>query len=234
MLQEGSKAALELPSHCAEKSWQRHAWLYDPIIKIFFLPFGGEGRFRRALVDFAGIKEGEQVLDACCGTGTLTNLLVERVGETGAVTGIDLSNKLLEKAAKKAKRVLPLTFSQASCADMPFPDGNFNKVFVSFGLHEIAEADRQNSLQEIYRVLKANGSLFVLEYHLPRAVLTGFTVKAFHGLFEHEEAYRMLLDGTLLPELEQASFIIRRKRLIGAGMFQMLHVDKASLVEDRG
>jgi hypothetical protein len=46
-------------------------------------------------------------------------------------------------------------------------------------------------------------------------------------LFEHEEAYRMLLDGTLLPELEQAGFIIRRKRLIGAGMFQMLHAGKA-------
>ena len=226
MPQNESKV-LELSSNCAEKGWQRHAWLYDPIVKILFLPFGGEGRFRKALVDFAGVKEGEQVLDACCGTGTLTYLLAERVGRTGAVTGIDLSYRLLEIAAKKAKKVLPLTFRQASCADIPFPEDNFDKIFISFGLHEIAEADRQNSLQEINRVLKSDGSLFILEYHLPQAVLTRFTVKAFHRLFEDEKAYRMLLDGTLLPELDQAGFSIRRKRLIGAGMFQMLHADKA-------
>jgi demethylmenaquinone methyltransferase/2-methoxy-6-polyprenyl-1,4-benzoquinol methylase len=226
MLKDGSKA-LELSSRCAEKSWQKHAWLYDPIIKIFFLPLGGEGRFRKALVDFAALKEGEQVLDACCGTGTLTYLLAERVGRIGAVTGIDLSYSSLGVAAKKAKKVLPLTFRQASCADIPFPDGNFDKIFISFGLHEIAEADRRESLQEINRVLKSDGSLFILEYHLPQAALTRFAVKAFHRLFEDKEAYRMLLDGTLLPELEQAGFSTRRKRLIGAGMFQMLHADKA-------
>jgi len=198
MLQDESKA-LELPSYCAEKGWQKHAWLYDPIVKIFFLPLGGEGRFRKALVDFAGVKKGERVLDACCGTGTLTHLLVERVGKTGAVTGIDLSYRLLEIATKKAKKVLPLTFRQASCADIPFPEGTFDKIFVSFGLHEVAEADRRNSLQEINRVLESDGSLFILEYHLPQAALTGFTVKTFHRLFEDEKAYRMLLDGTLLP-----------------------------------
>lgn len=216
-----------MPSRRAEKGWQRHVWLYDPLIKVFLLPFGGEDSFRKALVDFAALKEGEQVLDACCGTGTLTSLLAERVGETGAVTGIDLSYSSLGVAAKKTKNDLPLTFRQASCADIPFPDGSFDKIFISFGLHELAEADRQNSLQEINRVLKSDGSLFILEYHLPRAVLTGFTVKAFHRLFEDEAAYRMLLDGTLLPELEQADFCIRRKQLMGAGMFQMLHADKA-------
>ena len=226
MLKDGNKAP-ELSSHYAEKGWQKHAWLYDPIIKIFFLPLGGEGRFRKALVDFAGVKKGERVLDACCGTGTLTYLLAERVGKTGAVTGIDLSRRLLEIAAKKAKDSLPLTFIQVSCADIPFPEGTFDKIFVSFGLHEVAEADRRNSLQEINRVLESDGSLFILEYHLPQAVLTGFTVKTFHRLFEDEKAYRMLLDGTLLPQLEKAGFSIRRKRLIGAGMFQMLHADKA-------
>lgn len=234
MLKKESKVTLESSSHCVEKSWQKHAWLYDPVVKILFLSFGGEGRFRRALIDFADVKEGEQVLDACCGTGTLTYLLAERVGKTGAVTGIDLSGGLLKEAAKKAKKVLPLTFSQASCADMPFPDGSFNKVFVSFGLHEIAETDRQKSLQEMYRVLKANGSLFILEYHLPRAVLAGFIVKVFHRLFENEEAYRMLLDATLIPELKQAGFNIKRKRLFRAGIFQILHADKALLKEGRG
>lgn len=226
MLQDESET-LKLPSYCAEKGWQRHVWLYDPMVTIFFLPFGSEGRFRKALVDFAGPREGERVLDACCGTGTLTSLLAERVGRMGAVTGIDLSSELLKKAVKKAKQSLPLNFIQANCADLPFPDSNFDKAFISFGLHEIAEVDRQSSLLELNRILRADGDLFILEYHLPRAFLTRFIVKAFNRLFEDEKAYRMLLDGTLLPELERAAFSIRRKRLIGAGMFQMLHTVKA-------
>ena len=167
------------------------------------------------------------MLDACCGTGTLTSLLAERVGRTGAVTGIDLSSELLKKAVRKAKQSLPLSFIQASCADLPFPDSNFDKVFISFGLHEIADLDRRNSLLELNRVLRADGDLFILEYHLPRAFLTRFVVKVFNRLFEDEKAYRMLLDGTLLPELERAAFTVRRKRLIGAGMFQMLHAVKS-------
>lgn len=201
--------------------------MYDLTTKIFLLPFGSEGRFRKALVDFAGLREGEQVLDACCGTGTLTSLLAERVGRTGAVTGIDLSGELLKKAAKKAKQALSLTFIQASCADLPFTDSAFDKIFISFGLHEIADLDRQNSLLELNRVLRADGDLFILEYHLPRAFLTRFIVKTFNRLFEDEKAYRMLLDGTLLSELERAGFCVRRKQLIGAGMFQMLHAVKA-------
>lgn len=232
MSEDGNKV-LELSSRCGAKGWQRNAWLYDPIVKLLFLPFGGEGRFRKELVDYAGLKEGEQVLDACCGTGNLTSLLAKSVGKSGTVTGIDLSSGLLEIASKKVKKDLPLTFRCASCIDIPFPDSHFDKVFISFGLHEIAEADRRNSLQEINRVLKSNGNLFIMEYNLPRTTLARFVVKAFHRLFEDEEAYRMLFDGTMLTELKQAGISIRRKRLIGAGMFQMLSASKAPSIEDR-
>jgi demethylmenaquinone methyltransferase/2-methoxy-6-polyprenyl-1,4-benzoquinol methylase len=217
----------ELPTLDTEEVWQKHAWIYDPVVKILFLPFGGEGRFRKGFVDFAGVREGERVLDACCGSGALTSLLVERVGKTGAVSGIDLSPELLKIAAKRASDGLPVTFRQASCADIPFPDDSFDKIFVSFGMHEIAAQDRLSSLKQFNRVLKAEGSIFILEYHLPQAALARFTVKVFHRLFEEEEAYRMLLNGTLLQQLHQAEFSISRKRLIGAGMFQMLHAAKA-------
>ena len=226
-MQPNSSKVSELHTGYVEKRWQKNGWLYDPVVRISFLPFGGEGRFRRALVNFAGVNEGERVLDACCGTGTLTRLIAEKAGKTGAVTGIDLSSELLKKAAKKAKSTAPVTFIQANCSDAPFPDGIFDKIFISFGFHEIAETERHNSLLELNRVLKPDGSLFVFDYHLPSAALAAFTVKVFHRLFEDEEAYRVLLDRTLLPELERAGFRIKRKRLIGAGMFQMLHAVKA-------
>lgn len=226
-MQPNSSRVTELPASYVEKSWQKNGWLYDPVVKIFFLPFGGEGRFRRVLVNFAGVNEGERVLDACCGTGTLTQLIAKKAGKTGAVTGIDLSSELLKKAAKKAKNTAQVTFIQANCSDEPFPDCIFDKIFISFGFHEIAETERHNSLLELNRVLKPDGSLFVFEYHLPSVALAAVTVRAFHRLFEDEEAYRVLLNRALLPELERAGFKINRKRLIGAGMFQMLHAVKA-------
>ncbi len=211
---------------CTDERIRRNAWLYDSVLKISCLPFGGEGRFRQAFVDFATIAEGDQVLDACCGTGTLTSLLAEKVGRLGTVTGIDHSRKLLEKATRKAHQSLPLTFLQGKCKDMPFPDGNFNKVFVSFGMHEIAEVDRLNSLREMHRVLTDSGSLFIFEYHLARSTLGRFIVMVFHRLFEDEGAYRMLLRGTLIPQLEQVGFVVKRKQLIGFGIFQMLQAVK--------
>jgi demethylmenaquinone methyltransferase/2-methoxy-6-polyprenyl-1,4-benzoquinol methylase len=232
-MQKDRSETLELPPRCVEKGWQRHAWLYDPIVKILFLPFGGESRFRKKLVDSAGLKEGEHVLDACCGTGTLTSLLAERVGKSGTVTGIDISYRLLEIASKKANKALPLSFRQASCIDIPFSDNHFDKIFISFGLHEIAEADRQKSLKEINRVLKFKGSLFIMEYNLPRMTLSRFIVKSFHRLFENEEAYRMLFNGTLLTGLEQAGISIRHKQLMGAGVFQILHANKALSIKAR-
>ncbi|UCE97188.1 MAG: class I SAM-dependent methyltransferase [Dehalococcoidia bacterium] len=140
----------------------KNAWLYDSVLKITCLPFGGEGRFRRVFIDFATVSEGDHILDACCGTGTLTSLLAEKVGRTGTVTGIDLSIELLEKATKKAKQATPLTFVRANCNDIPFPDVNFDKVFVSFGLHEITEVDRLSSLQEMYRVIKKMEAFLLL------------------------------------------------------------------------
>ena len=227
MIKDRNKA-LEMPPYYNEERWQRNGWLYDPLLKILLSFFGGEGGFRRKLVDFAELKEGERVLDACCGTGTLTSLIAEKVGKTGAVIGVDLSAKLLELATGKVKKGLPLTFRQASCTSMPFPDGTFDKVFVSFGLHEIPDVARKDSLQEIKRVLKTGGSLFVLEYHLPQAILTSFAIKTFSKLFESEDAYRMLIDSTLLQELEQAGFSIKRRQLIGVNIFQILHAEKTS------
>lgn len=227
MLKDKNKT-LESNPRYKNKGWQRNAWLYDPIVKMLLLPFGGEGRIRKEMVNFADLKEGEQVLDACCGTGTLTSLIAERMGKLGTVTGIDHSYRLLEVASKKAKKPLPLIFKQASCTDIPFPDSYFDKIFISFGLHEIAEADRQNSLHEISRVLKKDGSLFIMEYNLPEKTLTRLIVKAFHVLFEDGDAYRMLFDNDLLTELERAGISIERKQLIGADVFQILDANKTS------
>ncbi len=218
----------ELSSSDSEERWRRFAWFCYPFMKLSFIPFGGEGMFRKKIIAFAAPEEGECVLDACCGTGMLTSLIAEKVGKTGKAVGIDISARALEKAAKRVKEGLPLTFRQASCAAIPLPDGSFDRVCISFGLHEMSEDDRLKSLVEVKRVLKDDGKFFILEYNLPRSLLKRFAAKAFNKLFESEAAYRMLIDGTLFQDLEQAGFSIKQRQLIGADVFQILHTIRAS------
>src|SRR3990172_2919489 len=92
------------PAYYKSKLWRRLARFYDPLIKLVFLPCGGEKRFRKRCLDFAALSEGDRVLDLCCGTGTLTHLIAERIGASGQVIGLDLSPAMLERARQKSKK----------------------------------------------------------------------------------------------------------------------------------
>jgi demethylmenaquinone methyltransferase/2-methoxy-6-polyprenyl-1,4-benzoquinol methylase len=217
---------IKTPPYYREEVWAKLAWFYDPLMKLILLPFGGEKRFRKQLVDFANPQRGEEILDICSGTGTLTSLIAERVGNKGRVVGIDLSSKMIEIARKKAKSSAT-SFQNANSERLPFPEGMFDKVFVSFGLHEMPEDARRNTLREVYRTLKLGGSLFVLDYSLPQNPLARFAVKVLVRLLEEEFSYRMLLNGSLIAEIKEAGFEMERQELIGGGMLQMIQAKKA-------
>src|SRR5438477_13043025 len=63
---------------------------------------GLHGRVAAKLVDVAGPRRGDAVLDVGCGTGLVTHLLAERVGPRGSVVGIDLSARMLDLARPRA------------------------------------------------------------------------------------------------------------------------------------
>ncbi len=217
---------VKVPTYYKDKCWSRFALIYDPFAKLFFLPFGGEGRYRKALVYFANPGKGERVLDVCSGTGTLASLIAERVGDSGTVIGVDLSAKMVAVARQKAKEGLPLTFERASSENLPFPGGIFDRSFISLGLHEMPRAARQNTLREIFRTLKPGGSLFTLDYNLAEGILAKLAVKVFVKLAEPEDAYKMLLERTLEEEIRQAGFIVEDRKLLLGGISQIVKAGK--------
>lgn len=217
---------VKVPVYYKDKFWGRFALVYDLFTKLFFLPFGGEGKYRKDLVYFANPGKGERVLDVCSGTGTLSSLIAERVGDSGAVIGVDLSAKMVEIARKKVKEGLPLTFERASSENLPFPDGIFDRSFISLGLHEMPRTARQNTLREIFRTLKPGGSLFALDYNLADGVLAKLAVKVFVKLAEHEDAYEMLLERMLEEEIRQAGFIVEDRKLLLGGISQIVKAGK--------
>ena len=114
----------------------------------------------------AHVKRGENVLDICTGTGELAKLLLKKVGPEGSLTGADFCEDMLEIARKKMSPMPKnLSFVVSDARELPFPDGTFDAVTVSFGLRNVP--DTATALNEVKRVLKPGGRFFCLELTRP-------------------------------------------------------------------
>ena len=109
------------------------------------------------LLDAAGVADGQRVLDVACGTGIVAGGAAGRVGESGAVVGLDLSEAMLSVA----RRVRPdLDWRQGDAAAMPLPDADFDVVVSQMAL--MFFPDPAAALREMRRVVRPQGTVAVL------------------------------------------------------------------------
>lgn len=123
--------------------------------------------------------QNPMILDVACGTADST-IQIAKIIENAEVLGLDISEKMLEIGEEK---VIKLGLNDRiklfnSCAEnIDFLDDKFDAVFVAFGVRNFS--DRNKGLSEILRVLKPQGSLFVLELSEPQNVI----VRWFYNLY---------------------------------------------------
>src|SRR5216683_618380 len=100
---------------------------YDAGGVAFFRPIAAR------LVQLATLLPGERVLDVGCGAGACLVQAAEMVGPGGHVTGIVLSEQMLERAAAEAARrgIYNTLLRQADAEDPPFPGASFDAVLAS-------------------------------------------------------------------------------------------------------
>ena len=135
---------------------------YDLLLKV--LTFGGEGRFRRRMLDLARVSAGESVLDIGCGTGTLAIAAKRRVGN-GRVAGIDPSPAMIERARKKASRgKIDVQLEVAFAQELPFPDESFDVVLSTVMLHHVPKKERLGVVTEAARVTKRRGRVLLVDF----------------------------------------------------------------------
>lgn len=121
-----------------------------------FVPAIG-GPVATRLVEAAGLRAGERVLDVACGTGIVTRLAAGRVGPEGSVAGLDPNPAMLAVARDAAPADARIVWHQAPAERMPLPDGSFDVVLCGMGLQFFA--DRAAGLREMRRVLVPGGRL---------------------------------------------------------------------------
>ncbi len=127
------------------------------------LSMGNDRLWRIATVRAVAPKAGERILDLAAGTGTSSAALAR----TGAlVTAADFSPKMIEVGRRRHPSI---DFVEADAVALPFRDGQFDAVTISFGLRNVH--DPAAALAELFRVLKPGGRLVVCEFSKPpRAV----------------------------------------------------------------
>ena len=133
----------------------RAATTYDQVGPRFFSYFG------RRLVTLAQIPSGAKVLDVATGRGAVLFSAAEGVGPQGHVTGIDLSQMMIQENREAIKR-LGLQNVEAREMDaeyLAFPDESFDCVLCSFAIFFFPQLDR--ALSEMRRVLKPDGRIAV-------------------------------------------------------------------------
>ena len=123
---------------------------------------------RRALKWITDGQPRKEILDIACGTGDFSIEIAKHSSSETAVTGLDLSEGMLEVMAGKVDAAglgARIHAEQGNSENMRFDDNSFDRVTIAFGIRNFEE--REKALREILRVLKPEGRLVILELSVP-------------------------------------------------------------------
>jgi arsenite methyltransferase len=115
-------------------------------------------RQRAKLMEAVSPAAGEKVLELGSGNGILTAELLEAVGPTGKVVGLDSSAAIIEMARHFCPKG---EFSLGDAHDLPFEDATFDVVVAAQLFCFLDNVDQ--ALAEAFRVLKHRGRLIILD-----------------------------------------------------------------------
>ncbi|ROH86439.1 bifunctional demethylmenaquinone methyltransferase/2-methoxy-6-polyprenyl-1,4-benzoquinol methylase UbiE [Stagnimonas aquatica] len=131
------------------------------------MSFGVHRLWKRFVIDLAGVRAGEKVLDVAGGTGDLTREFAKAVGPKGLSILSDINAAMLGEGRNRLADAGLVTVPavQANAEKLPFADDTFDLITIGFGLRNVTDKDA--ALRSMTRCLKPGGRLMVLEFSKP-------------------------------------------------------------------
>jgi ubiquinone/menaquinone biosynthesis C-methylase UbiE len=120
--------------------------------------------FKKELAEMEVLK-GQEVLDACCGTGLVTRYLAKRwpdsvffgcdIGEENLARGVDIS---------KREGLINTRFVRQDITKLEFADNRFDQIVCRYAIQHLLPGKREKGIEELFRVLKPGGTLYVIDF----------------------------------------------------------------------
>jgi ubiquinone/menaquinone biosynthesis C-methylase UbiE len=192
--------------------WRENAkyWIkHSGTIRTMFAPVTS------VLIEKAGIREGQSVLDIAGGAGEPSLTIAQTVGPTGSVMCTDAVAEMVEAAESEAHRqgLKNIQFQQCAADSLPFADNSFDAVVSRLGA--MFFPDPLAAVREMLRVTKPDGVLAFVVWH--QSQLNPFCYLVSNIMDQHvvspaadpdaPNAFRFAEQGTLANVLVQAGAV---------------------------
>ena len=167
------------------------------------MSFGLHRFWKKYFLLCSNIKKGEKVLDLAAGTGDITKLISNAVGDTGKVVSCDINYAMLSQGRDNlidAGYMKNIFYVQSDAQSLSFQENSFDHVTMAFGLRNTANISK--ALESIYKILKPGGSIQVLEFSKAEKIIEKpydiFLKKVIPFLGKHvakdEDSYKYLAE----------------------------------------
>lgn len=131
-----------------------------------------EPRWRKRLVDRAGLQPGGSALDVASGTGKVAADLHRRVQPGGRVLGVDLSPGMTAVAQRRYADRPGLRYVEGDALALATDDATFDAATIAFGMRNLP--DYRQGFAEMARSVRPGGRVLCLEIARPRSRLARF------------------------------------------------------------
>jgi demethylmenaquinone methyltransferase/2-methoxy-6-polyprenyl-1,4-benzoquinol methylase len=162
----------------------------------------------------------KHLLDVATGTGDMA-IMAAQLLKPEAVTGIDISEKMLEIGRKKVDKEelgTKIELLRGDSETINFPDNTFDGVMVAFGVRNFEHLEQ--GMKEILRVLKPGAQLVVLEFSRPRIPGISSLYRLYMGVIapqmakwfsQDKKAYQYLNESAkAFPDRQQFDDILKK------------------------
>ena len=166
---------------------------YDLIARLM-----GMSSIYQKLTAQAELADGQRVLEIGCGTGNVI-IRAKRSRPGIAAVGSDPDPQILARARRKAAGLSGIRFDQGYAEELPYADGEFDRVLSSMMLHHIGADAKAAAAAEVFRVLRSGGRLHLVDIsgdtHTHGGPLARFLRRNPHAAANFGDAIPRLLTG---------------------------------------